>query len=119
MLTGREESVFDHELESLRSRVLEPITVRLYDYLSLPVPAAHNGVGVVPGLLEVARTADGKRKIKSGSSILGQDLWNQFCCGCRYRYPHGVSVRNELGRLDPICGRRYWTDFGNGGHVRI
>ena len=46
-------------LKCRASRIVEPVAVRLHIGLSLSLSSTHHGVGVVPGLLEVARPADG------------------------------------------------------------
>jgi hypothetical protein len=40
-------------------------------------------------------------------------------CRGRHRHPHGVSVRNKLGGLLQIRGRRGWPDARHGRHVRL
>src|SRR5271165_6019887 len=61
-----------NEFRYLRCCLLEPTPLRFYAGLPLPVSSAHDGVGVVSGLLEMEGLSNRRRKVQPGSTVLGQ-----------------------------------------------
>src|SRR6202022_4973438 len=97
--------------------LLAPAPVRFYARLPLPFPSAHDGIGVVSGLLEMESLSDRRREVQPGRTVLGKNLRCQLCRRCCYRHSDGISVRNQLGFLFALCRWRDWPDARDGGLV--
>ena len=102
-----------------RSRTLAPAAIRVHHHLPLPLSPAHDGAGVVPGLLEMAGASQRERERRGSRALLGAHLRPHLRRRRRHRHPDGVPVRHELGAVHPLLRRRDRSDAGDGGDVRV
>ncbi len=59
------------------------------------------------------------RRRSAARALLDQDLRDQLCGRRRYRYPDGVPVRNELGRVFAPQRGGHRPAARDGGHLRV
>src|SRR5579859_4851921 len=95
------------------------VTVRVHRYFSLPVPTTHHGPGATRCDTENPGARRRWRALQPLRSLLDQDLLHQFRLGRGHRYPHGVSVRYQLGHIFEGRRRCVGANAGNGGRFLV
>ena len=94
-----------------------PFAVCIHDNVPLHLPSTHHGTRPPDRHSQKHRDLERERVLQPGRPILGENLRHKFRPWCRHWDSNGISVRDELGPVFPVCRRGHRPDAGDGGNI--